>query len=202
MTVREERELRNTAKKLMECESRTKLIKELIRKGLGLREVEEFVSKEAARLRKGGKGKGNNEYLRKGNNKHRGIVTKLMKEKLRDSQIDGVDLRRTKASWLSKLQTRLNNRREFDKVKGDVKVQCEKVKAKLEKKNAKKVKWLNDMYGKEEFKYEGLLKSCEIEKYGNCRIFKKGELKCEVAPSKVMIVGSRDEVIKVPGIRD
>ena len=44
MTVREERELRNAAKKLMECESRTKLIKELIKKGLGLREVEEFVS--------------------------------------------------------------------------------------------------------------------------------------------------------------
>ena len=79
MTVREERELRNTAKKLIECESRTKLIKELVRKGLGLREVEEFVSKEAARLRKGGK---NNEYMKKGNNKHRVIVSKLMKEKL------------------------------------------------------------------------------------------------------------------------
>ena len=40
MTVKEERELRNTARKLVECESRTKLIKELIQKGIGLREVE------------------------------------------------------------------------------------------------------------------------------------------------------------------
>ena len=103
MTVKEERELRNTARKLVECESRTKLIKELIQKGIGLREVEEFVAKEAAKLRKGNKGNGNNEYFKKGNNKHRVIVSKLMKEKLRDSQIDGVDLRRTKNSWLSKL---------------------------------------------------------------------------------------------------
>ena len=136
MTVREERELRNTTKKLIECESRTKLIKELVRKGLGLRETEEFVSREAARLRKVGKGNGNNEYSKKGNSKHRVIVMKLMKEKLRDSQIDGVDLRRMKSSWLSKLKVRLNDSREFERVKKEVKIQGEKIRAKTEKKNA------------------------------------------------------------------
>ena len=79
------------------------------------------------------------------------------------------------------------NRKEFDNVKSDVRVQCEKVKAKLEKKNARKVKWLED----------GILKKEEIEKYGKCRIFTKGECKCENEPGEVMVVGSQDEVIEV-----
>ena len=50
----EDRELRNAAYKLIEGEMRVKLLEGLVKRNLGLCEVENFVSKERGKLRVGG----------------------------------------------------------------------------------------------------------------------------------------------------
>ena len=46
MVIPEDRELRDAAKKCIEGEMRVMLITELLKKGLGFKEVEDFVAKE------------------------------------------------------------------------------------------------------------------------------------------------------------
>ena len=79
MVILEDRELRNAAKKCIESEMRVMLISELLKKGLGFKEVEDFVTRERGKLRGGGNLKTNFKN-------HREIVSKLMNEKLRDSK--------------------------------------------------------------------------------------------------------------------
>ena len=71
MVATEERELRDTAKMCAEEEMRVKLLSELVKRGIGLKEVEDFVRKERGKLRMGGK-------MRVNSNKHRVIVRKLI----------------------------------------------------------------------------------------------------------------------------
>ena len=73
----EDRELRDVARRCIEEEMRVKLLSELVRRDVGLKEVEEFVKKERGKLRVGGKIGAN---LRK----HRERVRRIMKEKLRE----------------------------------------------------------------------------------------------------------------------
>ena len=50
----EDRDLRNAAQKCIQGEMRVKLLEGLLRRNLGLKEVEDFVSKERGKLRMGG----------------------------------------------------------------------------------------------------------------------------------------------------
>ena len=54
MVNMEARELRDAAYKCVESEMRVKLLEGLVRKNLGLKEVEDFVRKERGKLRMGG----------------------------------------------------------------------------------------------------------------------------------------------------
>ena len=102
MVIMEDRELRDAAKKCVEGEMRVVLIEELLKKGLGFKEIEDFVSRERKKLRAGDEIKGKMSY-----SKHRDIVKKLMLEKLRDGKRDCIRLRREKCAWLKKLKERL-----------------------------------------------------------------------------------------------
>ena len=114
MVKLEDRELRNTARKCVESEMRTMLITELLKKGLGFKEVEEFVQKERGKLRGGGQ---NKVHYRK----HREIVEKLMTEKLRDCKRDSTRLRREKTAWLRRLKEKLGgNVKELERIKKEV----------------------------------------------------------------------------------
>ena len=46
MAILEDRELRNAANKCIEGEMRVRLLKELLARGIGLKEVEDFVLRE------------------------------------------------------------------------------------------------------------------------------------------------------------
>ena len=51
MVIKEDRELRNAAQKCIEGEMRAVLLEGLVKKNLGLKEVEDFVEKERGKLR-------------------------------------------------------------------------------------------------------------------------------------------------------
>ena len=54
MAIAEDRELRNAANKCAEGEMRVKLLKELLRNCVGLKEVEDFVRHEKGKFKGGG----------------------------------------------------------------------------------------------------------------------------------------------------
>ena len=140
MAVMEDREFRNAAKKCVEGEMRVLLISELLKKSLGFKEVEDFVSKEREKLRGGVK-------TRVTFRRHREIVNKLMSEKLRDSKRDSAQLRKERTLCLRRLQESLGgNKKEFEKIKKEVKEQVNKVKAKLKIKHEKELKQLENKY--------------------------------------------------------
>ena len=142
MVTSEDRELRNAAQKCIEGEMRVMLLEGLLKKGLGLKEIEDFVSRERGKLRRGG-GMKNVTYR-----KHREIVKKLMGEKLRDSKGECTRLRREKTACLKRLEGSLKgNKREVERIKKDVKNHVQKVKNKLKTKYEKKIKNLEDKYG-------------------------------------------------------
>ena len=123
MAIQEDRELRNTAIKCIEGEMRVKLLKELLKRGIGLREVEDFVRNERSKFRGGGLKK------KLSLKKHREIVKKFMSEKLREAKGEGIKLRKLKKICLTKLETRLEfDKREFDRIKKEVKSQVNKTK--------------------------------------------------------------------------
>ena len=111
MAIKEDRELRDAASKCAEGEMRVKLLKELLKRGIGLKEVEDFVRRERNKFRGGG--------IRKklSIKKHREIVKKFMSEKLRDAKGEGIKLRKNKKICLESLEKRLEfDKREFEKV--------------------------------------------------------------------------------------
>ena len=164
MTIKEDRDLRNAAKKCLAGELRSKLLEELLKKGLGLTEVEEFVSKEKRKLKKGD----GTDF--KGFKKHREIVKKIMKEKVRDSKGECISLRRDKFRCLKILETRLrHNKDEFERIKREVRQNCVKLKTKIVRKNEGKVKFLQDKYGVQEVKVRSGLNDEELKKYGHCK---------------------------------
>ena len=88
MTALEVRGFRNTSKKLVEAEERTRMLKELLKNNVGLNEEEEFMQNSISKLRiLAKKGK----FMEK---KHEELVNLTMKHKIRDNILYGVKLRR------------------------------------------------------------------------------------------------------------
>ena len=182
LVAMEDRELRDVARMCIEEEMRVKLLSELVRRDVGLKEVEEFVKKERGKLRVGGK-------IGASLRKHREIVRKIMKEKLRDSKGTSVKLRRDKKVCMRNLELRLGKgSREFERLKREVKDQVNKIKLKLKERNEKKVKFLEDKY--RGVRNEALfgLRDDEAIKYGQCKIFNDEELGKTVIEDEVVIV--------------
>ena len=81
---REERGYRKSMKRCTKGEARTRLFEELIKKKIGLREVEEFVINE----RKTSKGELNKRRKVSNFMEERGIVVSIMRKKLRGNNAD------------------------------------------------------------------------------------------------------------------
>ena len=135
MTAGEDRELRDAAKKCIEGEFRVKLLEKLLEKGIGLREIEEFVAHE------GGKRRVNMEKTNKVSyGRQRAIVQKMMKDKLMDCRKDCINLRRDKTDCLKRLENRLGQKSDkVEKIKTEIKAHGLKLRGKLTRKNDKKV---------------------------------------------------------------
>ena len=119
MAAREARELRNLSKRCAESEARTKLLKNLVTKGLGLKEVEDFVTRERSRYKGGGM---KVQVLRKQDRKHREIVNKLMVEKVKDSNRESIYFRKQKTECLGRITRTLGkNSRELRQLKEEIK---------------------------------------------------------------------------------
>ena len=128
LTGKEDRDLRDAVRRVMEGELRVRLISELLKRGLGFKEIEEFVCNEDRKKKCVEGGKVNDIlYLRKGSKpKHREIVEKLMREKLRDAQKDCVNLRRTKSECLRILKSRIEDKKVVDKILKEAKANVDR----------------------------------------------------------------------------
>ena len=163
MSALEIRELRNTAAKMIKSEERGKLLRELIKSGIGVREIEEFVMNEESKLRT--KSKSN---IKKG----RDIVVELMKIKMRDNVREGNKLRKAKNKLRKKVEDRLGkNSRRCRWVMRSVRTNGEILREKLMKKNVKKFEFLKGKYVKKNNPIDELM-SKDKKLYGNARIFK------------------------------
>ena len=166
---REERAYRNLYKKCVKGESTNRLLEELIKKRIGLKDVEEFVRREAKTHKGGGTEENFNSKITK-HKEERGLVENIMRRKLLGNSKYCIKLRRDRNLAEKTLINILGGKnRVYHGIMKDVKKNGEKLKNVLKMKNAKKVKWLSEKY---EVKIELLEDLTEYErmKYGSAEI--------------------------------
>ena len=178
MTVREVRTLRSLNKKCVAAEARSRLLEKLLSKGVGLKEMEEFILREERKKMgnrdKEGKGKGNNESNKKGFQWSREIVKKILKDKLKDNNLKCIQLRRDRRKSMGTVQGLLGKASEtWSKLMTSIRRNGEKQKQKLTMKNDEKIERLVKKYKKVNNQGGNILTEEEEEKYGNARIFEE-----------------------------
>ena len=191
---REERSYRSSNKKIVKGEARNRLLSDLLKRKIGLREVEEFVLRERKTFQGGGGIKTfHSKILR--NEEERKLVDMMMRRKLRENGKHTIKLRREKVLADKSLREALGGRtREYKKIVEDTKKNCEKLREELKGKNRKKCDWLEDKY---KMKYEVLddLDEAECMKYGGAEILNKNcNMRGEELREPEVICGE-DEVI-------
>ena len=173
---REERMYRSSCKKCVRGEATTRLLEDLIRKRIGLKDIEEFIIRDRNSSRGGGEETFSSKIRKY--EEERVIVENLMRKKLRESSKNCILLRKQRQLAEKNLMEHLGGRnRIFRGIVKDVKKNGEKLKMVLMKKNVKKCKWLQDKYG---MRYEGMeeISNEEYKKYGEAELFKYNCKKC------------------------
>ena len=156
---------------MVKIEERDKLMGILVKTGIGLREVEEFVMSEEGKLR-------NNKSNFK---KKREIVATMMEMKLRDNRREGTKIRKTRNRLRHKIEETLGpNSRKYRAVMRSVRDNCVKLRLRLRKKNTKKAEFLKGKYIKKENPIEDLSKEDRI-RYGQAEIFQED---CKMRPEE------------------
>ena len=140
---REERTYRNSNKKCIKGEYRTRLLEDLLKRRLGLKEVEEFIIRDRKTFHGGGEDR-NYFKNKKKYEEERILVENIMRRKLRESSKHCIGLRKDRHLAEDTLRGILGrNSRVFKKVKGDVKKNSENLRAEPRKKNENKVRFLD-----------------------------------------------------------
>ena len=142
MTTQEIREYRTTCKKLVEIEERSKLLEELRKKNVCLREEELFIQG----LKNKFKVLGNKATA--GENCHTELVKTALKFKIKDNVLHGVKVRKKRNLLRGKIEAGLGSRSSMcRRVVQEVKEYSAAYRLKLKKKHAKKVAHLVGKYG-------------------------------------------------------
>ena len=181
----DERILRNIWKKCTEVEERTKFLESLIGKGVGLKEVEEFVISQEAKLKVGGSWKSRRE-----------IVNLSMKEKAFDNKKLGEKMRKKRAVARSKLELSVGtNSRTIRRIVKDIGLNMDRLRVQIRKENEKTINFLVNKYGKRKSGLEDW--PDEVKKYESAKIFME---KCAIAAEAMkgpVIVAGDDELINL-----
>ena len=141
----EKREFRNVSKKLVEAEERTKLLKELLKNKVCLREDEEFVRNSNLKFRVLG------EKMGQMDRKREEFLGMTLKYKIRDNILYGVKVRRKRDGLRRKLEEMLGKKSlELRQLVREVNEYGSRLRLDIRKKNKKKVKHLVAKYGKDD----------------------------------------------------
>ena len=166
MSAQEIRTLRNLAAKLVKIEERDKLLGILIKHGIGVREVEEFVKHERGKMRGDVQKSSKSDFK-----KRREIVVKLMEIKLRDNRREGMKVRKVRNRLRQSIERTLgSNSRQCRWVMRSIRDNGMKMRTKLRKKNTKKIEFLKGKYAQKQDPLEDL-KPRDRDKYGGAEIF-------------------------------
>ena len=185
--AKDEREYRTCCKKTATAEARNELLGDLIKKDVGLKELEEFVEKERGKL----KGKA------KGISVAREMVRKLMKEKLRDNIKLVSKLRKRRDRLRAKLElTWGKNSKKLRNLVKDVKSSTGPLRQGLRKKNIKKVRYLVCKYGNaDKYEVRASMTKDEIKEYGMAKVFtNKCKLAAEAMKGPVVVCREGEEI--------
>ena len=186
------RALRNLAAKIVKCEERDRLLWELTKAGVGLREIEEFVGREHRKLRDSNRNcsRGSKDAKMRSE-----IVTSLMEMKRRDNKKEGDNLRKKRNKMRRTIEDKLGqNSRCYRWVIRTIKINGKVLRDKLRKKNLKKVEFLMKKYKKSEDPLDELT-SDDRTKYGGARIFNDDSMMRRMDDDKPVIVLRENEVI-------
>ena len=191
---REERAYRRSAKKCTRGEAKTRLLEDLLRKRLGLREVEEFVKKERKTFMGGGKEEKFNSRISK-HKEERCIVDKIMRRKLKGNNDHCKVLRREKVKCDESLVAKLGGKtREYRRVVRETRKNCDELRSMLKGKNDKKIKWLQMKY-EEIYEYGDDMTEEEYEMYGMAKILcGKNEITAEKLREPEVVVRGGEEL--------
>ena len=190
---REERTYRSSYKKCIKGETRTRLLEDLTKKRLGLRDVEEFIIRERKTFHGGGED--NFQSRIRKYEEERSLVVKIMSWKMRENSKFCIRLRKNRLTAEKALKETLGrNSRVFKKVKEDTKRHGENLRGELKEKNDKKVKWLEEKYGMRMNLMDELTEE-EKSRYEGAEILKKkSEMRGEELRRPEVVKGV-DEVI-------
>ena len=130
---------------------KTRLLGELVKKKIGLRDTEELVKKESETIR-GNNGKNNQKNSRICSYKEeRKLVENLMRRKIRGNTRICIDLRKEKIITEKALMAEMGGRtRAFKRIVRETKQHNEELRKQLDQKNKKKGDWLVKKYGKKD----------------------------------------------------
>ena len=187
MSAREIRAYRSLSTKLIKIQERGRMIGNLIARGVGFREEEEFMWHES--------GKYKCQQLK--SKKKKEIVNVLMMEKKKDNLKHEQKTRRLRNLTLGAIEGALGrNSRPCRDLRRQVRTVCKKLRVKVRRKNDKKANFLCEMYGRK----EDILMELEHDdrvKYGGAKIFESGYDDEEVSKYEFepCIVCYEDEVI-------
>ena len=186
MSAQEIRAYRSMNSKLVKVEELDKLMGNLIERGIGFKEEEEFIIRENLKL-KGAKGK----KLKKD------FVLQLMKLKLRDNRILGEKIRNQRNKLRGKIEETLGQRsRQCRWIVKSVKENNLRLRQRVRKKNVKK---FNYLVGKYEVRNNVLdeLSSEDRLKYGKAMIFDDDSEMGNVECQEPIIVCSPEDKIEL-----
>ena len=187
MTAEDVRAFRNLSKKLTECEERTRMLENLMKCKVGLREVEEYVNKEREKLRNGEKFSPKSE-----------IVNGVMKAKFRDNISFGIRLRKRKNIFKVKLEKTLGQQScKYRKIVRECKEERERLRKTLRKKYTKKCQFLVRKYGNRDDEKYGM-DDKEMRRYKDAEIFNDP---CDMVADKlrgpVIVCGDGEDKISL-----
>ena len=138
MSAKEIRTLRNLADKLVKIEERDKLLGNLVKSGIGVREVEEFVRHEEDKLR---------NFQKSSYKKKRKIVCMMMEIKIRDNLREGNKIRKTRKRLRQTIEETIgSNSRKCRWVMRSIRDNGVNLRTRLRKKNNKKIQFLKGKY--------------------------------------------------------
>ena len=186
MVAKDIRAFRTLSKNLVKIEERSILLGNLIARGVGLREEEEFLLLEQSKF------KSNQQFRKK-----KEIVILAMKEKLWDNRKFEVKTRKLRNRTLSRIEEHLGrNSRPCRRLRNDVRIHCQNVRREIKKKNLKKEAFLVKKYGKKPAILQDLVEEDRL-KYGSAKVFSEEYVVEEMIREEPIIVCMEGEEILI-----
>ena len=185
MSAKEARLYRRLARRLIECEERTKLLKRMVSEEVGFKEEEEFILHEMGKLR------GQNKDLRK---ERKQFLALMMRKKLKDNICIEKELRYRRDLARRNLEDIMGpNSTACRRIVRNSKCEGDKVRRSSYLKNVKKFNYLKNKYG---MRGGGLSDLCEDDqkKYEGAKVYSGEEMRPQRMSDPVIVCRQGEDI--------